>query len=465
MPELPEVETVVRTLERQINNWKIEKVDILWKKIIDHPDAESFAGKLVGESFREFSRRGKFLIFTLDHYHLVTHLRMEGKFYIYHEPVELNKHTLMVLHTDKGDIHYNDVRKFGKFYLYDLDEPIEAISELGPEPFSEELTSEYLKQFCKGKNLAIKSQLLSQDMIAGIGNIYADEICFAAGLDPLKSCRFISRNDWSKIIDATRSILASAIKAGGTTIRSYTSSLGVTGLFQLNLMAHSREKEPCHICGTPIKKIRVNGRGTYYCPVCQKPKAILVGVTGNIGSGKSTVCQHYRDMNLPVISCDEVNSTLLEKETTIVSLAEIFNCDPAEVDREYIRNRIFADEAIKEKVEECLHDLIWKQILAFYKEHEDEKAVIVEVPLLFETDWYKRFDYNIVVISERNDLVNRLKTTRNMSEKQIEQFLSSQIPDERKIELADCVIKNDSSIKELQTRAESRLSVISKHQN
>ena len=309
MPELPEVETVVRTLEHKINKRIIKEVNLLWKKLIEYPDPDSFSALLKDQQFISFSRRGKFLIFELTDFIMVAHLRMEGKFYVYPEHTEPLKHTHIVFILDDGELHYNDVRKFGRFNLYRKDEPLKCLESLGYEPFDERLKGSLLKEYCRKKKLPIKTPLLDQGMIAGIGNIYANEICFDVKLNPQHPACYISEEKWNDIIESTRKILAEAIQAGGTTIRSYTSSLGVTGMFQQNLHVHSRNNELCE-CGTIINKIFVNGRGTYYCPNCQKQNALLIAITGKIGSGKSTVTEMVKEAGYPVISCDTVNAEL-----------------------------------------------------------------------------------------------------------------------------------------------------------
>lgn len=462
MPELPEVETVVRTLEKRIDNRIINKVEVRWPKIIDNVSKQVFEESLVNQQFLSFDRRGKFLIFGLTDYVLVAHLRMEGKFYVYPEHAEPDKHSHVIFYLDKGELHFNDVRKFGRMYLYKKGEHLTALDKLGYEPWDERLTAEYLKNYCKGKSLAIKSQLLDQSMIAGIGNIYANEICFEVRINPEHQACYISLNKWDEIIASTKKILEEAIKAGGTTIRSYTSSLGVTGLFQQELYVQSREKEECLVCHDIIRKKFVNGRGTYYCPSCQKEKALFVAVTGNIGSGKSTVSSMMKEHGYPVISCDEVNAELLKKNSTKESLAEIFKCDIKKINKTFIRKMIYSDENIKREVEECLHSLIWKEVKEFYKNHESESAVIAEVPLLFETDWYRRFDCNILVTADKEAVFKRLADSRGMSRQEAEIIMANQMSDDKKIQLSDMVIKNNSSVSKLSQSVEKAINDIVK---
>ncbi|MBQ9159503.1 MAG: bifunctional DNA-formamidopyrimidine glycosylase/DNA-(apurinic or apyrimidinic site) lyase [Erysipelotrichaceae bacterium] len=268
MPELPEVQTVLDTLAVQIKDAGIKDIRIIFPKIIEG-DAEEFRRRLIGQHFRLFRRRGKYLLFEMDDLTMVSHLRMEGKYYIYDKKVAPGKHDHVVFELDDGRyLHYNDVRKFGRMGLMDKKRTYIRFHGLGPEPFWDSFNADYCRKYLKERKAEIKPTLLDQSFVAGIGNIYADEILFESKIHPKRSCDSISDEEIKAIIRNTRKILRKAIRAGGTTIRSYTSSLGVTGLFQMSLRAHDQKK--CPVCKGEIRKIKVGGRGTYYCPNCQK---------------------------------------------------------------------------------------------------------------------------------------------------------------------------------------------------
>ena len=457
MPELPEVQTVISTLQQQMGHPTITKVRVIYPRIIANGSPECFCAALKGQKIESYGRRGKFLLFQLTDYLLVAHLRMEGKFYYFHQDEKPDKHTHLIFDLDNGQLHYNDVRKFGRFYLYKKDEAPECLQKLGPEPFSDELTAGFLKRYCHNSHTPIKSQLLDQNMIAGIGNIYANEICFACRLDPLRPCGFISYEKWEEIIRQTRRILGEAIEAGGTTIRSYTSSLGVTGLFQQNLFVQSRQGEECRLCGAAIEKTRVAGRGTYYCPCCQKPEPIVIAITGSIGSGKSEVSAYLQKRGCQVISCDAVNSELLEQQACRRDLCEIVGCPEEQFSRQLIANRIFADEKLRREVEAYLHEQIWQRISQWISENQTEKYLFAEVPLLFETGWDRRFDYSLLVHAPEDQLYLRLQKDRGMEPKQIRERLASQMSVQEKLKLCDQAILNDVTLKKLQQRVESFL--------
>lgn len=272
MPELPEVQTVVSTLETQINKSTIRDVIVKTPSILQQ-DPEVFRNYLLNKQFIQFNRRGKYIILKLNEGYLVIHLRMEGRFFL-KEKQEENKHVhvLFVLSNNKV-LHYQDTRKFGKMkYLKDDDQLQSYLSHLGLEHNDERFDGKYLYDRAKNSKRSLKSLLLSQHIVTGIGNIYADEICFYAKLHPATQCNAISLKKWNEIAMGIDIILTKATKLGGSSIRSYTDSLGISGRFQLELQVHMRKDEACHDCSTTIIKTIVANRGTYVCPTCQKLK-------------------------------------------------------------------------------------------------------------------------------------------------------------------------------------------------
>lgn len=273
MPELPEVETVVRGLRAKVVGRIIKKVNIYYENIIEYPDVCSFQEKIKNQKINEINRYGKWIIFVLDRYYLLSHLRMEGKYFLKSkgDTLEKHEHVSFVLDNDR-ELRYMDVRKFGKMQLIEKENinKIGPFLEMGLEPWDKKLNAVYLKEKFLRKKLPIKSCLLDQRIIVGIGNIYADEILFLSKINPLKGANSLSLEELERIIDNTKLVLEKAIEKGGTTIRSYTSLNGIHGLFQQELYVHSKDGQKCLMCGSDILKIKVGGRGTYYCPKCQK---------------------------------------------------------------------------------------------------------------------------------------------------------------------------------------------------
>ena len=272
MPEIAEVETVRQTLRKRILRKKIKNVNVLYERMIES-DIQTFKKELIGLEFSDILRKGKWLLFEIGDYYLCSHLRMEGKYFIKDSSEEINKHEHVIFtFEDNTDLRYHDTRKFGRMNLVlkkDID-TVEGVRKQGIEPIDETLSKEYLYDNFKKRRLPMKTLLLDQTIISGLGNIYADEVLFAAKINPLKVGSDITLDECQRIVDSSKKIIEEAIKCGGTTIKSYTSSLGVTGRFQQNLMAHKRENEECKNCSTIIKRIVVGGRSTYYCENCQK---------------------------------------------------------------------------------------------------------------------------------------------------------------------------------------------------
>ena len=273
MPEKPEVMTVVKKLDPMIVGREITGCRVYYNNIISEPSIDSFIKNIKNQNIRNIKSIGKYIVIELDKYFLLIHLRMEGKFTFRDIGDEIDKHEHVEFILDNSvSWRYHDVRKFGKVYLKDKDKLLSTkpLVNIGKDYYDESLNGDYLYDKIKMKNTYIKNVLLDQSIIAGIGNIYADEILFKSGISPLRRCNKISKKKCDEIISNTKKVLDSAYKLGGTTIKSFTSSEGVHGLFQNELEVHGKVGEKCSNCGNIIKKIRVGGRGTYYCSKCQK---------------------------------------------------------------------------------------------------------------------------------------------------------------------------------------------------
>ncbi len=269
MPELPEVRTVASVLRKELINKKITNIEIIYPKIIAKDSLD--INNLISKTLFGIKTRGKYLLFDFEEYILISHLRMEGKYFIKNPNDSIQKHEHIIFTFNNNfSLRYHDTRKFGRMELIKKDqlEVNKSISKLASEPFDIKVEDFYNK--IKNKNIPIKSLLLDQTIINGLGNIYVNEVLFAAKINPLKNGKNITKDETEKIINYSIEILNLAIKEGGTTIKSYTSSLGVTGKYQDYLQVHMKENSPCKICGKPIKKLAVGGRSTYFCENCQK---------------------------------------------------------------------------------------------------------------------------------------------------------------------------------------------------
>ena len=280
MPELPEVETVRRTLEKLVIGKTVERVSVLLKRIIQLPDdTEAFALLLQGETIRSVERRGKFLRFMFDHYTMVSHLRMEGRYGVYGADENMEPHTHVIFHfTDGTELRYKDVRQFGTMHIFPLNQDLSELplKKLGLEPLDDSFTLEAFRDKLGRRATKIKPLLLNQEYIVGIGNIYVDESLFLAGIHPEREANTLSKQEQAKLYEAIVATLNEAVAAGGSSVKSYVNGQGEIGMFQHQLKMYGRKAEPCLNCGHAIEKTVVAGRGTHYCPKCQplkRPKA------------------------------------------------------------------------------------------------------------------------------------------------------------------------------------------------
>ena len=273
MPELPEVETVKRTLQHLVIGKTIAHVDVHWGKIIKQPDdVDQFKTMLIGETIHDIERRGKFLRFILDHYVMVSHLRMEGKYRLEQQHTPMDKHTHVIFKfTDGTELRYRDVRKFGTMHLFDKgtewDHP--PLESLGPEPFDEPFSESYLQSVFKKTERTVKAVLLDQTVVVGLGNIYVDEALFRAGIHPNTKAKKLKKDQIKHLTESIKETLSEAVEMGGSSVRTYLNSQGEMGMFQQKLYVYDRKGKPCKRCGTLIEKTRVAGRGTHFCPECQ----------------------------------------------------------------------------------------------------------------------------------------------------------------------------------------------------
>lgn len=273
MPELPEVETVRRTLNQLIIGKTIERVQVGLRRIIQRPqDPEAFARQLEGRTFSAVERRGKFLRFVLNDCILVSHLRMEGRYGLYDKNDDVEKHThVRFTLTDGSELRYRDVRQFGTMHLFKPGEEWEnnPLKKLGVEPLSPSFTPELLQKLLQKKTTKIKSFLLNQEYVAGLGNIYVDEALFRAGLHPERIAGELNAEEIQALHEAIVTTLKEAIACGGSSIKSYVNGQGEMGMFQLRLNVYGKKAQPCPACNQPIERIVVGGRGTHFCPHCQ----------------------------------------------------------------------------------------------------------------------------------------------------------------------------------------------------
>lgn len=272
MPELPEVETIRRSLQPNLIGRRIaEVVRIAWPGTIAAPSPEEFSERLQGRQIVAIDRRAKYLIIHLDHAEaLVVHLRMTGQLTVVDAAAETDKHTHVVLRLDTGQqIFFRDMRKFGRIWLLDREGLAALDRKLGPEPLDDALTVEAFRALIRRRKGRLKQLLLDQAVIAGLGNIYVDEALWLAQLHPLATVGMISDAQIDALYTAIREVLNGGIEKRGTTFSNYRDALGAKGSNQNYLNVYDRKNQPCMRCGSPIERIVVVQRGTHICAYCQ----------------------------------------------------------------------------------------------------------------------------------------------------------------------------------------------------
>lgn len=272
---MPEVETVRRGLIEQVLNKRITHVEIRYQNLITG-DVDEFIETVTGAVISNIGRRAKFLLIELDNgYTIISHLRMEGKYRVSADQNAIDKHSHAIFTLDDGQmLIYNDVRKFGRMQLWPTDKPSEnkSLKKLGPEPLAADFTFENIKPRIMRHRKDIKTVLLDQSVMGGLGNIYVDEVLWQAKIHPETKADHLTDEEIKDIIKCSNSEIDMAIKSGGSTIRTYLDANGHKGNMQDRLKVYGKEGEPCPRCGTEIVKIKVGGRGTHFCPKCQVAK-------------------------------------------------------------------------------------------------------------------------------------------------------------------------------------------------
>lgn len=274
MPELPEVETVKRLIEPQIQGLAIKSVTVNRPEVIAHPAADSFCKQLAGQTIDRMTRRGKFLMILLTSGdQIILHLRMTGCLLLTPGDWPQEKHTHIIFQLESGkELRFSDTRRFGRFWLLQKGEAdtYTGLDKLGLEPFSPDFTVEYLCARFGKRRKAIKECLLDQNVIAGIGNIYSDEILFSAGIYPARPANSLTKEEWKRLTAAIPNRLSFFIEQSQITPEEYLKTKGQDYRNTPFLQAYGHEGEPCSICGETLCRMVIGGRSSTYCPDCQK---------------------------------------------------------------------------------------------------------------------------------------------------------------------------------------------------
>jgi len=270
LPELPEVETTRRGIRRALRGRRITEF-VLRNHKLRWPVDRALAKILPGQRVRDVRRRAKYLLIELDRGTLIAHLGMSGSLRVLPTDAPWLKHDHYELRLDKGGcLRFNDPRRFGSLHWVTGD-PLEhpLLAGLGPEPLDRGFGGAYLAGRARGRKVAIKQFLMDQRVVVGVGNIYASEALFRAGIHPRRAAGKVSAERFERLADGVRTVLGEAIRQGGTTLRDYVSADGTPGYFRQKLFVYERDGQPCRRCRTPIRKLAQGQRSTYFCPACQ----------------------------------------------------------------------------------------------------------------------------------------------------------------------------------------------------
>ncbi len=270
MPELPEVESVIRGLRGELIGRRLLNLDCFWERTLSDETASGFAAAIRGREIRSLARRAKYIVIHTDTAAIVIHLRMTGRLYI-SEPgaqQEADRWLRVSFSLDNGrQLRFSDLRKFGRIYW--VEDMTAFFAHLGPEPLSDAFDLAYLRTECARRHKSLKALLLDQEIVAGIGNIYADESCFLAGVHPTRRANTLTAGESARLYRYIRDVLRYAIRYEGASFQWYRKPDGSSGNVQTHFYVFNRAGEPCRNCVTPIVKIRHGGRGTHFCPSCQ----------------------------------------------------------------------------------------------------------------------------------------------------------------------------------------------------
>ncbi len=458
MPELPEVENVRLALSDALIGKEILSVEVLRSQNIDTP-LPDFLNSLPHKKFVGISRRGKYLLFNLDDGRtLLAHLRMEGKFFVEDENEEAKKHDLIVFHlSGSSKLVYNDTRRFGRMGLYDQEQlKLSPLSRLGKEPF--EYNEEEFASLLKRKNKPIKEVLLNQTLIAGIGNIYADESLFESKISPFCKASSLTKEQSTTLLRNIKDILSRAINLGGSTIRSYHPKEGVSGSMQNKLRVYGKSGKPCPNCGFPLKKEILGGRGTTYCPHCQrKPNSKLVlGVCGPIHCGKSTVSGYLKSKGFLVFDADKEVRSLYSLNNVKRRLLLLFGKDAIKdgsADFSYLRLALAKDKAKKEQLNAYLYPLVKKRAASFISKQKEGSKIVLDVPLLFKAKMEVLCDATLLLLSDEAKRAERLQKEGRDAKVLLQ--VNADYPLEEAKRKVSFIIENNGGVDELKAKIDA----------
>jgi len=433
MPELPEVETVRRGLEKLILGKKISSLEIRYPKMIK-TDLDEFRKEVPDQVIESIGRRGKYLLFYLTDKVLISHLRMEGKYFYYPDQVPERKHAhILIRFEDSGTLVYEDVRKFGTMELLapDLLDAYFISKKLGPEPGEQDFDLQVFQAALSKSKKPIKSHLLDQTLVAGLGNIYVDEVLWRAQVHPARPSQTLTAEEATAIHDQTIAVLGQAVEKGGSTIRTYTNAFGEDGTMQDFHQVYDKTGQACSRCGGLMGKI--------------------IGITGGIASGKSTVTNFLREKGFQVVDADAVVHQLQKPGGRLYQLlvqhfGQKIILENKELNRPLLASLIFSNPEEREWSKQTQGEIIREELAALRDQlAQTETVFFMDIPLLFEQDYSAWFDETWLVYVDRDVQVERFMKRDHLSKEVAESRLAAQWSLEEKKKLASHILDNNGS--------------------
>lgn len=450
MPELPEVETVRRILEPYVKGKRIAKIAVYRPKNV-LTSLEEFVSLPVGKEILGVKRKGKVLCFCLaDGLSIYSHLRMEGRYFESKPDDAIGKYELVrYVFSDGTALSYCDTRKFGVFSLGKEGER-SPFDELGKEPF--DLTPEELHEGLRNRSGTIKEALLDQSLIAGIGNIYDVEVLFDCKIHPKTPAKSLSFSQCEAILLSSRRILNEAIEEGGSTIRSYHPKEGMDGNMQNELKAYGKQSTPCPVCGFPLRRIFIGGRGTTYCPKCVRDDRFpfVVGVTGPIHSGKSAVSRYLESKGYLRFDADTVAKNLYRLSEVKKKAKALFGKEAivdGKPNASYLANAMAANPKKKAEFQAFLYPLVKKKAEELIASAPKGSKIVLDVPLLLPSHIDELCDAIILVKADESLRLSRLE--QEGKDGKLSLKLNARYPLKSTEQKAAFVLRNDGSLEGL----------------
>lgn len=446
MPELPEVETVKNHLNKIIKNKVIDDVLILRHNIIKG-DEDKFIKTLKNKKINEVKRYGKFLVFDLGKEDvLISHLRMEGKYIKGNSVDDKSKYARVIfVFKDKSILNYDDSRTFGTMMIRKKKDYLKVppLSLLGQEAIKNINVDRFYSAIYKDHRY-IKEVLLDQHIISGLGNIYVDETLFMSKISPLSKTNCLTKSDIKTILINAKKILLEAIKNNGTTVHTFAWDNGKSGNFQSFLKVYGKKGKECPSCGHQFIKIKLKGRGTTYCPYCQKLKnnKYVLGITGPVSSGKTTALKELEKSGFKTFSCDEEVAKLYCDKNFLKLMVKKLNIHSKDEAREIASKN---KEKLKQ-IEALIHPIIKEKLKDFIKKNDGNLAI--EVPLLFQTGMDKMMNETLLILPSEND--KWIRKRGNKGNKQL--TINNNVNYDSFAKRATYVIYNNASIEALKKK-------------